>query len=83
LVVPFISKIDPKIQFFSSLLGLIVLSMTIVAEAAPKGGNGDPTAQKRAACQTQAARRFSAFRFLARRDYVRRCMGETRRAKKG
>jgi hypothetical protein len=65
----------------AGLTATIVMSMAIVADAAPKGGMGDALAQKRSACQAQAAKRYSAVRFLARRDYVRRCMGEKRRSR--
>jgi hypothetical protein len=66
-----------------ALVGMAAAFMVVTAEAAPKAGKGDAMAQKRTACQAQAARRYSAIRFLARRDYVRRCMGEGRSAKKG
>jgi len=59
---------------------MTILSMATLADAAPKA-KGDVQAQKRSACQAQAAKRYSAVRFLARRDYVRRCMGEKRRSR--
>jgi hypothetical protein len=33
--------------------------------------------QRQASCKAQAAKRYSVVHFLARRDYVKRCMGET------
>jgi hypothetical protein len=39
-------------------------------------------AQKQASCEAQAKKRYSAVRFMARRDFVRKCMGTTATAKK-
>jgi hypothetical protein len=38
-------------------------------------------AQREASCKAQAAKKFSAVRFLARRDFVNKCMGHTTTAK--
>jgi hypothetical protein len=38
-------------------------------------------AQREASCKAQAAKKFSAIRFLARRDFVNKCMGHTSMAK--
>jgi hypothetical protein len=38
-------------------------------------------AQREASCKAQAAKKFSAVRFLARRDFVNKCMGHTSTAK--
>jgi hypothetical protein len=64
-----------------ALAGLLVASFVGIADAAPQKGKSDATAQRQARCQAQAAKRYSAVRFLARRDYVRRCMGQGRKAK--
>lgn len=65
-----------------ALAGLMVTAMAVVADAAPQKGKSNAATDKRAACQAQAARRYSAIHFLARRNYVRNCMGETSPKKK-
>ena len=37
--------------------------------------------QREASCKAQAAKKFSAIRFLARRDFVNKCMNQTSTAK--
>jgi hypothetical protein len=51
------------------------------AAAAQKGQNA-AMAQREASCKAQAAKKFSAIRFLARKDFVDKCMGRNAMAKK-
>jgi hypothetical protein len=53
---------------------LIATSFAVSAEAAAK--KSAAVAQKETACKAEAAKKYSVVRFMARRDYVQRCMGE-------
>jgi hypothetical protein len=58
---------------------VIAMSLATTAGAATKGAR----AQQEASCKAQAAKKYSAVRFLARRDYVKTCMGQaSKKAKK-
>lgn len=54
----------------------------MAAEAATKKSRDANVAQREASCKAQAAKKYSAVRFLARRDYVNRCMGQVTAKKK-
>lgn len=59
-----------------------ILATGIPAEAATKTGKDAAVAQREASCKAQAAKKFSAVRFMARKDYVDKCMGRTVAGKK-
>jgi hypothetical protein len=61
---------------------LAMLATSVSAEAAVKKDRNEVLAQREAACKAQAAKRYSAVRFLARREYVNKCMGQTAKATK-
>ncbi len=58
-----------------------ILAAGVSAEAATAKGKNTAMAQREASCKAQAAKKFSAIRFMARRDYVDKCMGRTAEAK--
>jgi len=53
---------------------LLATSFAVSADAATK--KNAAVAQKEAACKAEAAKKYSIVRFMARKDYVNRCMGE-------
>jgi hypothetical protein len=57
-----------------------ILATGVTAQAATKDRNA-ALAQREASCKAQAAKKYSAIRFLARRDYVNKCMGQNAQAK--
>jgi hypothetical protein len=57
-----------------------ILAVGVDAQAAQNKKSAQ--AQKQASCEAQAAKKFSAVRFLARRDFIQKCMGTNRTAKK-
>jgi hypothetical protein len=57
-----------------------ILAAPVAADAAGKGKN-TAMAQREASCKAQAAKKFSVVRFMARRDYVNKCMGHAAQAK--
>jgi hypothetical protein len=61
-------------------ISVALLAAGVSAEAATKGKNA-ATAQREASCKAQAAKKYSAIRFMARRDYVDKCMGRAAMAK--
>ena len=58
-----------------------ILAAGVSAEAATAKGKNAAMAQREASCKAQAAQKFSAIRFMARRDYVDKCMGRDAQAK--
>ena len=58
-----------------------ILATGVSVEAATKNDRNEALAQREASCKAQAAKKYSAVRFLARRDYVNKCMGQTAQAK--
>jgi hypothetical protein len=58
-----------------------VLCAALPAEAAAKKDRDAALAQREAACKAQAAKKYSAIRFLARGEYVNKCMGQNAQAK--
>jgi hypothetical protein len=58
---------------------LLAVSFAASAEAATQKTTA--MAQQEASCKAQAAKKFSAIRFLARRDFVNNCMGRSANAK--
>jgi hypothetical protein len=59
-----------------------ILATGVSAEAATKKDRNEAIAQREASCKAQAAKKYSAVRFLTRRDYVKKCMGQTAQAAK-
>jgi len=59
---------------------MLAVSFAASADAATK--KNAAYAQREASCKAQAAKKYSAIRFLARRDFVSKCMGEMPTAKK-
>jgi hypothetical protein len=57
-----------------------ILAAGVSAQAATKGKN-TAMAQREASCKAQAANKYSAVRFMARRDYVNKCMSQASMAK--
>ena len=68
-----------KTLFTTLAAGLLAVSFAASADAAPK--KNAVTAQKEASCKAQAAKKYSAIRFLARRDFVNRCMSNVAASK--
>jgi hypothetical protein len=69
-----------------SIATAIALAATIFAtggyaQAATSKGKNTAMAQREASCKAQAAKKYSAIRFMARRDYVNKCMNPTTMAK--
>jgi hypothetical protein len=58
-----------------------ILVAGVSADAATTKGKNTATAQREASCKAQAAKKYSAIRFMARRDYVEKCVGQTTMAK--
>ena len=58
-----------------------IIGSALPAAAAPQKSRDAALAQREASCKAQAAKKYSAIRFLARRDYVNKCMGQTAQAK--
>jgi hypothetical protein len=58
-----------------------MIGAALPAEAAGKHDRNAALAQREASCKVQAAQKYSAVRFMARREYVNRCMGQNARAK--
>ena len=54
--------------------GLLAISFTAIADAAPK----KKQISMEASCKAQAAKKYSAIHFLKRRDYVKRCVGSAK-----
>src|SRR5262245_20234886 len=64
----------------SIAMAAVVLAVGIApADAAQK--RDAAYAQREASCKAQAAKKYSTVRFLARRDFVNKCMGHTSMAK--
>ena len=68
-----------KTLFITVAAALLAVSFAASAAAATK--TTAAMAQQEAACKAQAAKKFSAIRFLARRDYVNGCMARAANAK--
>jgi hypothetical protein len=58
----------------SIAIAAAVLAIGIAPAGAAKKGDA-AYAQREASCKAQAAKKFSAIRFLARKDFVDKCMG--------
>jgi hypothetical protein len=58
-----------------------ILGSALPAEAATKKDRDAALAQREASCKAQAAKKYSAIRFLARGEYVNKCMGQSAQAK--
>jgi hypothetical protein len=67
--------------FTAITIAAAVIATALSAEAAPKKDGNPVLAQREASCKAQAAKKYSAIRFLARRDYVNKCMGHAAQAK--
>ena len=59
----------------------VVVGMALPAEAAGKKDRNAALAQREASCKVHAAQKYSAVRFMARREYVNKCMGQNAQAK--
>jgi hypothetical protein len=59
----------------------VVVGMALPAEAAGKKDRNAALAQREASCKAQAAKKYSAIRFMARGEYVNKCMGQNAQAK--
>jgi hypothetical protein len=57
-------------------IAAVILAVAVPAHAATRKAGDTAMAQREASCKAQAAKKYSAVRFLARRDYVNRCMGQ-------
>jgi hypothetical protein len=68
-----------KTLFTTVAAALLAVSFAASANAATK--KTAAMAQQEASCKAQAAKKFSAIRFLARRDYVNSCMARASNAK--
>lgn len=55
--------------------GLLAVSFTVSADAATKKKK---VTSIEASCKAQAAKKYSAIHFMKRRDYVKRCVGQTK-----
>jgi hypothetical protein len=55
-----------------------ILAGGVSVQAATKNTTA---AQREASCKAQAAKKYSAIRFMARRDFVNKCMGHAAQAK--
>ena len=58
-----------------------VIGTALPAEAASKKDRNAALAQREASCKAQAAQKYSAIRFMARGEYVNKCMGRNAQAK--
>jgi hypothetical protein len=58
-----------------------ILGSAIPAEAATKKDRDAALAQREASCKAQAAKKYSAIRFLARGENVNHCKGPNAQAK--
>lgn len=63
-----------KTVITTAAAALLAISFASTAGAATK--KDAATAQHEAACKEQAAKKYSAIHFLARRDFVKQCMGQ-------
>jgi len=59
----------------------VIAGVALPAEAASKKDRNAALAQREASCKAQAAQKYSAIRFMARREYVNKCMGQNAQAK--
>ena len=64
----------------SIAIAAAILAIGIAPASAAKKGDA-AYAQREASCKAQAAKKFSAIRFLARKDFVDKCMGINKTAK--
>jgi len=58
-----------------------IVSLALPAEASSRKDRNAALAQREASCKAQAAQKYSAIRFMARREYVNKCMGQNAQAK--
>ena len=63
-------------------LAAAILALAVIPADAAKNDRNAAIAQREASCKAQAAKKFSAIRFLARKDFVDKCMGRDAMAKK-
>lgn len=62
-----------------SLVVALAMSFTVSAQAA--GNKQQVSADVKASCEAQAAKKFSAIHFLKRRDFTNNCMAQHAKAK--
>jgi hypothetical protein len=58
-----------------------MIGTALPAEAVSKKDRNAALAQREASCKVHAAQKYSAVRFMARREYVNKCMGQNAQAK--
>jgi hypothetical protein len=64
----------------SIAMAAVILAVGIAPASAAKQRDA-AYAQREASCKAQAAKKYSAVRVLARRDFVNKCMGHSSMAK--
>ena len=69
-------KVSTAIAVAAAIVGL-----ALPAEAATKKDRDAALARREASCKAQAAQKYSAIRFMTRREYVNKCMGQNAQAK--
>jgi hypothetical protein len=69
-------KVSTVIAVAAAMIGA-----ALPAEAASKKDRNAALAQREASCKAQAAQKYSAIRFMARGEYVNKCMGQNAQAK--
>jgi len=63
----------------STLAAALAMSFAVTAQAA--GNKQQVSAEVKASCEAQAAKKFSAIHFLKRRDFANNCMAQHAKAK--
>ena len=63
----------------STLAAALAMSFAVTAQAA--GNKQQVSAEVKASCEAQAAKKFSAIHFLKRRDFTNNCMAQHAKAK--
>jgi len=67
--------------FTAIAVAAVIAGVALPAEAAGKKDRNAALAQREASCKAQAAKKYSAIRFMARGEYVNKCMGQNAQAK--
>lgn len=62
-------------------VAVAIVATALPVQAASKQDRNAALTQREASCKAQAAKKYSAIRFLARRDYVNKCLGHAAQAK--
>jgi hypothetical protein len=64
-------KVSTAIAVAAAMIGA-----ALPTEAASKKDRNAALAQRETSCKAQAVEKYSAIRFMARREYVNKCMGQ-------